>query len=155
MKKCRLCRNKAIIYMPNHRLALCREHFLGWFEKYTEKTIKEFKMFSKEDRILVAISGGKDSLALWYVLKKLGYEADGLYIDLGIGEYSEKSREKVEKFADRVKAKVIVVELEEEIAPIPILKDVSWREACSVCGLVKRYNVNKVAKDYGYNGHKS
>ena len=151
MKKCRLCRNKAIIYMPHHRLALCREHFLGWFEKYTEKTIKEFKMFSKEDRILVAISGGKDSLALWYVLKKLGYEADGLYIDLGIGEYSEKSREKVEKFADRVKAKVIVVELEEEIAPIPILKDVSRREACSVCGLVKRYNFNKVAKDYGYN----
>ena len=41
-------------------------------------------MFTKEDRILVAVSGGKDSLALWDVLRRQGYQADGLYIDLGI-----------------------------------------------------------------------
>ena len=137
--------------MPHHRLALCREHFIEWFERYTERTIKEFKMFTKRDRILVAISGGKDSLSLWQVLRKLGYEADGLYIDLGIGEYSKKSREKVERFAQRINAKAIIVDLSKELAPIPELVKITTREACSVCGLVKRYNFNKVAKEYGYN----
>ncbi|RUM29576.1 MAG: TIGR00269 family protein [Aquifex sp.] len=151
MKKCRICGKKAIIYMPHHRLALCREHFVEWFEKYTERTIKEFKMFSKKDKILVAISGGKDSLALWHVLRKLGYEADGLYINLGIGEYSEKSKEKVLKFAQKINGKAIIVDLKEEIAGIPELMKITTREACSVCGLVKRYNFNKVAKEKGYN----
>ncbi|RUM30668.1 MAG: TIGR00269 family protein [Aquifex sp.] len=151
MKKCRVCKNKAIIYMPHHRLALCKDHFNEWFEKYTEKTIKEFKMFTKKDKILVAISGGKDSLALWYVLRKLGYKADGLYIHLGIGEYSERSKEKVYKFAEKIGGNVIIVDLKEEVATIPELVKISSREACSVCGLVKRYNFNKVAKEKCYN----
>jgi len=137
--------------MPHHRLSLCKGHFVEWFEKYTEKTIKEFKMFTKNDKILVAISGGKDSLALWYVLRKLGYKADGLYIHLGIGEYSERSKEKVYKFAERIDGNVIIVDLKEEVATIPELVKISSREACSVCGLVKRYNFNKVAKEKGYN----
>lgn len=149
--KCKICGKKPIIYMPHHRLALCKEDFISWFERYTERTIKEFRMFTKEDRILVAISGGKDSLALWHVLRKLGYEADGFYLHLGIGEYSERSKEKVEKFAERIGGKAIVVDLREELAGIPELEKVSSREACSVCGLVKRYNFNKVAKEHGYN----
>ncbi len=148
--KCRICGKKPIIYMPHHRLALCREDFISWFEKYTERTIKEFRMFTPEDKILVPVSGGKDSLSLWHVLRKLGYHADGFYLHLGIGEYSEKSREKVEKFANKIGAKAIIVDLREELAGIPQLKKVSSREACSVCGLVKRYNFNKVAKEYGY-----
>ena len=50
-------------------------------------------MFGPRDRILVAVSGGKDSLALWDVLLELGYDADGLYLGLGIGEYSDRSRD--------------------------------------------------------------
>ena len=49
-------------------------------------------MFGHSEKILVAVSGGKDSLALWDILLDLGYDADGLYIDLGIGEYSSSSR---------------------------------------------------------------
>ncbi len=149
--KCRICGKKPIIYMPQHRLALCKEDFISWFERYTERTIKEFRMFTREDRVLVTVSGGKDSLTLWHVLRKLGYNADGFYLHLGIGEYSERSREKVEKFAQRLGAKAIVVDLREELAGIPELKDITSREACSVCGLVKRYNFNRVAKEHGYN----
>ncbi len=148
--KCRICRKKAIIYMPHHRLALCKEHYLSWFERYVERTIKEFKMFSKKDRVLVAVSGGKDSLALWFLLRKLGYEADGLYIDLGIGDYSLRSKRKVEKLANTLGAKLFIENLSEDMAPLPELKGITNREACSLCGMVKRYNFNKVAKDKGY-----
>jgi len=112
--------------------------------------IREFRMFTPADRVLVAVSGGKDSLALWYVLRKLGYHADGLYIHLGIGEYSERSRRRVESFAEQTGAELLTVDLREELAGIPELEKVSARTSCSLCGLVKRYNFNRVARENGY-----
>ena len=44
----------------------------------------------RDDRALVAVSGGKDSLAVWDILLELGYQADGLYLGLGIGDYSDR-----------------------------------------------------------------
>ena len=49
---CRICkskgrRTKAVIYIRHHKLALCKDHFIEWFEKQTAKAIKEFKMFKK------------------------------------------------------------------------------------------------------------
>ena len=35
--------------------------------------------------VLVAVSGGKDSLALWDVLVELGFRTTGLHLSLGIG----------------------------------------------------------------------
>lgn len=58
------------------------------------KAIDEFEMFTKSDRILVAVSGGKDSLALWDILNRLGYQTTGFHLDLGIGGYSGESVEK-------------------------------------------------------------
>ena len=49
--------------------------------------------------MLVAVSGGKDSLALWDVLIDEGYRTSGLYLDLGIFDYSVESKAKCEKFA--------------------------------------------------------
>jgi len=153
--RCTICKskglkNKAIIYLPQHRLALCKEHYTSWFEKRVQKTIDEFKMFSRNEKILIAVSGGKDSLALWNVLSKLGYEADGFYINLGIGEYSQDSKEKALDFAKRINRQLHILDLSKEIATIPQLKDISNRPACSACGTVKRYYMNKFAKDNGY-----
>ena len=50
-------------------------------------------MIAPGERVLVAVSGGKDSLAVWDILLELGYEADGLYLGLGIGDYSDASGE--------------------------------------------------------------
>ncbi len=48
-------------------------------------------MIRPGERALVAVSGGKDSLAVWDLLRARRYEADGLYIGLGIGDYSDES----------------------------------------------------------------
>ncbi|MCX7840570.1 MAG: adenine nucleotide alpha hydrolase family protein [Anaerolineae bacterium] len=87
--------------MRHHKLALCGAHYVEWFAAQTERAIEKYKMFSRHERVLVAVSGGKDSLALWDVLLRLGYQADGLYIGLGINDpipYSDVSLEKVRKF---------------------------------------------------------
>ena len=155
-KLCQICKQKGIrkesvIYMKEHRLALCKEHFLEWFEKRVKETVKEFKMFSPKERILVAVSGGKDSQTLWYVLNKLGYQADGFFINLGIGEYSEESLQKVKELGKLLGKEPYIVDLEEEVgAPLPTLKNIVMGTACSVCGRIKRYHFNKAAKKLGY-----
>ena len=90
--RCTRCRDEAWVEIRRHNASYCGDCFVRFFHDQVEKAIKQEKMFSKEDKILVAVSGGKDSLALWDVMLDLGYDADGLYIDLGIGEYSSNSR---------------------------------------------------------------
>ncbi|MEN2984591.1 MAG: TIGR00269 family protein [Dictyoglomaceae bacterium] len=154
---CKICKTKnikkeALVNLPSYNLSLCKEHFVEWFERRVQSTIKEFHMFTKEDKILVAVSGGKDSLGLWFVLNKLGYRVDGLHIDLGINEYSEKSRKYTEEFAEKIGRNLYIVDLRSEIAPIPVIKEKIFNKpACSLCGTIKRYYMNKIAKEKGYN----
>ena len=75
--KCRKCDNTAQINMRQHKLALCRDHYLEWLPEQTERFIQRYDMFTQDEKILVAVSGGKDSLVLWDVLVKLGYQAAG------------------------------------------------------------------------------
>lgn len=106
--KCRKCEQRAVINMRHHKLALCATHYGEWFLAQTERAIEKYKMFSREERVLVAVSGGKDSLALWDVLLRLGYQADGLYIALGINApipYSDGSLEKTRAFLSSVIAR--------------------------------------------------
>jgi uncharacterized protein (TIGR00269 family) len=114
-------------------------------------------MFTRNDRVLVAVSGGKDSLSLWDILAKLGYSADGLYIGLGIDggvAYSDESRRLTEKFAAERGLKLVVVDVQEQHGiTIPELASQTYRgqeKPCSVCGLSKRHIMNRVARDEGY-----
>jgi len=113
--KCRKCGEKAVINMRQHKLALCETHFLDWVPEQTLRFIEKYEMFTPEDKILVAVSGGKDSLSLWDVLARLGYHADGLYIGLGIDGgvgYSNESHRLAETFADERALNLSVVEVE-------------------------------------------
>src|ERR1041384_421022 len=101
---CTKCKTKAVIGLPRHNAAFCKGCFNGFVHDQVARAIKSEKMIAGEDRVLVAVSGGKDSLALWDILLKLGYRADALYVDLGIGAYSEQSHAKVTKFAESVAA---------------------------------------------------
>jgi uncharacterized protein (TIGR00269 family) len=153
--KCRKCGRPAVFNMRQHKLALCEIHYPEWFVAQTQRAIEAYRMFGPDDRVLVAVSGGKDSLALWDVLLGLGYQAEGLYIDLGIDGYSDASHDKVEQFAaQRPDARFTVVSLKAEYGET--LPEVARRvrrgrgKPCSVCGLVKRYAMNRVTWDGDY-----
>ena len=140
--------------MRQHRLALCEEHFLQWVPKQVARAVEKYRMFSPEDRILVAVSGGKDSLTLWDVLLDLGYKACGLYINLGIeGGYSDLSQAKVEAFAaQKAEAELQIVDVARTYgAAIPeLVRRHRGRKACSLCGMVKRHIMNQVAREGRY-----
>lgn len=144
--KCRKCGGAAVIELRRHNTAYCAEDFLTFFRHYAVETIRKWKMFDKDEPVLVAVSGGKDSLALWDVLLLAGYETTGLYLDLGIDDYSKGSRAKCEVFAAERGAKLQIVSVEEEVgASIPEAQAVSRRPTCSACGLSKRYLTNEAA----------
>ena len=155
--KCKKCGNKASVNMRQHKLALCKEHYLEWVPEQTERFIKKYEMFTRSEKILVAVSGGKDSLGLWDILMRLGYQADGLYLGLGIDGgfgYSHESQRLAEKFAAGHNLRLHVVDIEKEYGlPIPVMADKSHRgygKPCAVCGLAKRHEMNRIARDLGY-----
>jgi len=152
--KCRKCGQTAVINMRQHRLALCQNCFLDWVPEQVQRVIEKFHMFGPEERVLVAVSGGKDSLALWDILLRLGYQAEGLYIHLGIanGGYSDVSQQKVEAFAASRGAGFRVVKVLQEYGQtIPqVSRRKRGRSTCGTCGLVKRHVLNQVAGEGGY-----
>ena len=106
-------------------------------------------MFGPEDRLLLGVSGGKDSLALWDILTGLGYVVDGVYLHLGIGDYSSESLTLTKKFAEERGLALQVVDLTAEYGfSIPQAAATQGRSACSVCGLSKRYLLNQAAAGY-------
>ncbi|MDQ4144157.1 MAG: adenine nucleotide alpha hydrolase family protein [Actinomycetota bacterium] len=149
--KCKVCRGPAVVDIRRHNAGFCPEHFIAHMQGQVRKAIKEFKMFSTGDRLLVAVSGGKDSLAVWDLLLDLGYDATGFYLDLGIGGYSTRSKEASIAFADRRGAKLIVRSLaQEHDYTVPELAQLTGRVPCSGCGLNKRYEFNRAALDEGF-----
>jgi tRNA(Ile)-lysidine synthase TilS/MesJ len=99
--RCHRCRAPANVEIRRSRTAYCAGCYPDWFRQQVQDRIDHERMLRRDEAVLVAISGGKDSLALWHTLLRLGYRADGMYIRLGIGDYSRRSQEKSEAFADR------------------------------------------------------
>ncbi len=149
--KCRRCKAPAVVEVRRHNAAFCRDCFLLHVRTQVERAIEHYEMLGTDDRVLVAVSGGKDSLALWDVLLELGYRADGLYLGLGIGEYSGRSGAIARAFAAERGASLLEVDLAGEYGfDVPTAGRKGSRSTCAVCGLSKRYVFNKAARDHGY-----
>lgn len=152
--KCRVCRQPAVLEIRRHHAVFCREHFFDHMHRQVERTIDDHAMFDRADRLVLGVSGGKDSLALWDILTDLGYAVDGVYIELGIGGeagYSSESRQLAEQYAKNRDLNLRVIELEAEYGyTIPAAARKTRRVACSVCGLSKRYVLNTAALEGGY-----
>jgi uncharacterized protein (TIGR00269 family) len=149
--KCRKCGGGAALELRRHNAAFCPPHFIEFFRKQVAEAIHKHRMFTREETVMVAVSGGKDSLALWDALVEDGYQTAGLYLDLGIFDYSVESRSKCEAFAAARGLLLYVERVADAVgAPIPEVQKVTRRPTCSACGLSKRYLMNKAALKHGY-----
>ncbi len=152
--RCKLCGKKAVVTLPYANTRLCKEHFKEYFTRRIERTIRRYRMVSPGERILVTVSGGKDSVALLDVLsilsEKLGFKIHGLTLDLGIKGYSSEYVRVAEEVYERLGVEYTILSLKEtygftidEVAGIK-------RRVCAYCGLVKRYVFNRYAWENGF-----
>jgi tRNA(Ile)-lysidine synthase TilS/MesJ len=148
--KCRRCGEVAQVALPSHHTGFCPSCFLDFFRGQVERAIRRHRMFGKDERVLVAVSGGKDSLALFHVLAELGYDVEGVHIDLGIAGSSEPVRHWVEEFCRERGYVLHVVETAKDGLAIPDVKRAVRRPICSVCGKIKRHWFNRFAYEHGY-----
>ncbi len=148
--KCSRCKARAAVALPSHHAGFCPDCFLVFFRRQLERAIHKEELFTHEDRILVALSGGKDSLTLMLELHELGYDVTGLHVDLAIPNSSESARAAVEDFCSKHRMALIVTETAAEGMPIPLVKKHVKRPICSVCGKIKRYLFNKTALDQNF-----
>jgi uncharacterized protein (TIGR00269 family) len=140
-----------VIEVRRHNSAFCKDCFVHVVREQVRKAIRRFDMLAPRDRVLVAVSGGKDSLALWDLLLGLGYDATGLYLGLGIGGYSDRSGRITRAFAESRDATLVEVDLERDLGfDIPTAGTKGSRSTCAVCGLSKRYVFNRAALEGGF-----
>jgi tRNA-5-methyluridine54 2-sulfurtransferase len=149
--KCRICGAQASIRLPQYNTAYCSTDFITFIDKRVAETIRRYCRIGEQDKMLVAVSGGKDSLALWHLTNKLGYPADGIHVHLGIGPYSDVSFEKTKAMADRLNRRLYYFSLPEAFRiGIKDLSRTVKRPPCSLCGMIKRYVMNRACTEHGY-----
>jgi len=123
-------------------------------EKKIGKAIKDYGLFSKKEKILVACSGGKDSTTILYLLHKWGYNAEALMIDLLIGKWSERNLENVKKFCKGQGIKLHIASIRKEMGySICYIRSCIQARSkftnCTICGVIKRWLLNKKARELG------
>ncbi len=107
-------------------------------------------MFSKEDLICVALSGGKDSLSLLHALHMLEYKVKAVFVDLGIPGYSDGSRKACERLCSDLGVDLHIYNLKEERGmTIFEVSRRARRPPCSICGAIKRQATNRMARELG------
>jgi uncharacterized protein (TIGR00269 family) len=149
--KCVTCKGPAVIDIRRHNANFCVDHFFELCRRQVMKAIDDHAMIAKGEKVLVAVSGGKDSLAVWDLLLGLGYEADGLYIGLGIGEYSDISGDHARAFATERGLTLLEVDIPGRFGyDIPSGSRAARRAPCSACGLSKRHLFDEAAIQGGY-----
>jgi uncharacterized protein (TIGR00269 family) len=140
-----------VIDLPRHNANFCGPHLVELCRRQVAKAIADHAMLQPEEPVLVAVSGGKDSLALWDLLLDLGYRADGLYLGLGIGEYSTASRAAALGFASARGLTLREIDLRDDLGyDIPTAAAATRRVPCSSCGLSKRHLFDQAALEGGY-----
>ncbi len=147
---CKKCGRKAVVNLKAYGISLCEKCYPEFYKNLVKRSIKRFKILNQNERILVAVSGGKDSSAMAAVLKELGYDIELLYIDLGIGEHSKVSEKVVKDLSENIDVKLNVVRLRDYGFTVDDVARRMRRKTCSACGTAKRYIMNRFARENGF-----
>lgn len=146
------CKSPPIAYLPYAREHLCKKHFCELFEKRAKRTIRTYSMLNKNERIGVALSGGKDSFALLHALnevrRSLPIELVALTIDEGIPGYRDKSIENAKKRCKELDIEQHVFSFKKEFGTtISEIGKTGRENLCSYCGVLRRKLLNSKARE--------
>lgn len=154
---CSRCGKTAVFSRKYSGESFCADCFSDSILRKTAKTISKYNMIRNGELVCVAVSGGKDSLALLHVLNKMSknhnFKIKAITIDEGIPGYREEALGIVQSFCKEL-------DVEHKSYSYKELFDTSLDEAlqnreeqktssCSICGILRRRAIDFAAKDIG------
>lgn len=143
---CVRCSRQAVIESPQ----LCGNHFNAYVERTVKKTIAQCNLISDTDRVVVAASGGKDSLTVLHILAQLYPEISALAIDEGIAGYRENTLTDLKHFCQKRNIPLHIYSYEQEFGlPLDAMLRKHAFNPCALCGVFRRYLINTKARALG------
>jgi uncharacterized protein (TIGR00269 family) len=162
MTLCTLCgRNEAVFGRSYSGENLCGRCFCRTVEDRVRKTISRYEMLGPKDKIMVAVSGGKDSVTLLHILSKIEKAFPDVVlcagtVDEGIREYRDEALRIAEGNCRKLGVEHIVTSFKElfgygldEIVELIRRKGESGLTPCSYCGVLRRKALNTLAREAG------
>jgi cytoplasmic tRNA 2-thiolation protein 1 len=160
-KPCTKCQGGKGVYRRAYSgEILCKNCFLSSIEDKTRKTINKHSMLQHDDRVAVAVSGGKDSLSLLYVLKNI-FEIThsttpiAITVDEGIKNYRDESLEIVKQFCSNLGVENKIVSYKElfghDMDSAILERPSNTVSSCSICGTFRRRAIDIAAEEVGAN----
>ena len=155
--KCGRCNNTAAYSRKYSGESLCSACFSNSILQKTARTISKYNMIKSGDLVGVAISGGKDSLSLLHVLKKMSeshnFKLRAITVDEGIPDYRDEALEIVEGFCEKLGVEHRVYTYK-DLFDLTLQESLERREnektsSCSICGTLRRRAIDFGAKDLG------
>ncbi len=152
--KCSVCNSSEAFYVREYEgVPFCRECFKDNFENRIRKTMSRHHMLDVDDHIALALSGGKDSVTLLRILRKIEKRfpksrLTAVTIDEGIEGYRNEAvdiaRDECAKLA--IDHKIISFK---ELYGYSLDELVAERKLtfpCSYCGVLRRKAINMIAR---------
>ena len=157
---CDVCkRRQAFFFRPYSGEKLCRRCFAQSIEKKVRATIAKYQMLNFNDKIAVAVSGGKDSVSLLHVLAKMEKKQPkaslvAITVDEGIKGYRDEALKIASENCDELGIKHVVTSFRElygftldEIVKRQKHKGESGLTPCAYCGVLRRKALNIAARN--------
>ncbi|MDY6794086.1 MAG: ATP-binding protein [Actinomycetota bacterium] len=146
--RCRICSDSTLILrITEFNLKTCMSCYPRFLERRVRRTVEKYNMLHEGDRVAMALSGGKDSTALLFILRRLsvvmGFEVFGLHFHLNMGDYSDGNLEIVSEQAVRAGVPLEVCRIGDLGLRVRRVK--GW-QPCAVCGAIKRSLLNREAR---------
>ena len=156
---CSVCkRREAFFFRPYSGVKLCRRCFSESIDEKVGATIAKYKMFRFDDRIAVAVSGGKDSVSLLHILAKMERKYPkvsliAVTVDEGIKGYRDEALRIAVENCRKLGVEHHVVSFKElygyrldEIVDDLSEKGSSGPTSCGYCGVLRRRALNLAAR---------
>lgn len=162
MVTCTLCKRRDAVYMrPYSGEKLCTKCFCQSIEDKARATIAKYEMFKLDDKIMVAVSGGKDSITLLHVLA--GIEKDfpkaslcAVTVDEGIKGYRDEALNFAAKNCGKLGVEHFVTSFKDlygvkldELVQMIRERIENRLTPCAYCGVLRRRALNLAARKAG------
>ena len=154
---CDRCDNPADYTRKYSGEKLCSQCFSKSIVRKTAKTISKYNMIKHNELVAVAVSGGKDSLALLKIINEMAlthsFKIKAITIDEGIPGYRNEALDIVEKFCAELNIEHKVYSYK-DLFELTLDEALDLRKSektssCSICGTLRRRAIDYAAKDIG------